>query len=192
MRAPPIIGSFVLVASFAAGASIVAACASAPDNTRVTDIYTTDNAYEQFVGNNGGPKPLLSVDQFIELKCGALDCHGQVGRPLRIFSSDGLRLVDDAGATSGDHTPTSTSEQFANYTAAISVQPELTSAVFAGFADPDSLLLLRKPLQAERHKGGQVIVNGDPGYRCIRGWLLGVADFDACNEAITGQPLPKN
>jgi hypothetical protein len=186
MRAPRIIGSLVLASSFAAGVGVVGACASAPDNTRITDIYTTDNAYEQFIGLNGDAAQAGSPELFLELKCGGLDCHGQVGRPLRIFSATGLRLVDDAGATSGDPThPTSDDEKFANYTAAIGVQPELTSAVFAGFADPDVLLLLRKPLQAERHKGGQVIVNGDSGYQCLRGWLLGVANFAACGDAIS-------
>jgi hypothetical protein len=181
MRAHSLIGTLVLAVSCAAATG---ACASAPDNTRITDIYTTDNSYEQFVGRNGNNQEQGSVEGFLEVKCASLDCHGQVGRPLRLFSQNGLRLVDDAGAVSGGTQATSDSEKFANYTAAIGVQPELTSAVFAGFADPNQLLLLRKPLQAERHKGGQVIVNGDSGYKCLYGWLVGVMDFQSCKDAV--------
>jgi hypothetical protein len=144
------------------------ACASTPDPSRVTQIYTSPNAFEEFAGGGGN----VGVEGFLAARCGTLDCHGQIGRPLRIFSQFGLRLVDDAGNVSGG-APTTPSEVFADYTAAIGVQPELTSEVFAGNDDPHVLLLLRKPLQRERHKGGQVLQPGDPGDNCLSSWLSG-------------------
>ncbi len=174
------------IAALALGAGVAfvvaTACGPSPDSSRVTDIFTTDNAFEQFVGKNEQTQDGPGVEGFLEARCASLDCHGQVGRPLRVFSQNGLRIVDEAGNVSGGN-GTTFDEMFANYTAAISVQPELTSQVFAGGADPTSLLLMRKPLQAERHKGGQIIVAGDDGYNCLYGWLVGVMDFDACKRA---------
>ena len=136
-------------------------------------------------GGNSGVQGMLAR------KCGTLDCHGSIGRSLRIFSQYGLRLVDDAGATSGGPQATSPAEVFANYISAISVQPELTSKVFYGLEDPHALLLLRKPLALERHKGGQVLQSGDRGDLCLTSWLqdgleepdgaLLTIDNDSCN-----------
>ena len=68
------------------------------------------------------------------------------------------------------------------------MQPELTSEVFAGNFDPHVLLLLRKPMQLERHKGGQVIQAGDTGDTCLTSWLssgtpTGGVDYTACGNA---------
>jgi hypothetical protein len=145
---------------------VVVACASSPDPTEVTNIYTSPNAYVDFAG--GGAN--AGVQGMLANKCGTLDCHGSIGRSLRIFSQNGLRLVDDAGDVPGGGA-TTPAEVFANYTAAISVQPELTSKVFYGLEDPHVLLLLRKPLGLERHKGGVVLVSGDPGDLCLSTWL---------------------
>lgn len=145
---------------------LIAACASPPDTSRVTQIYTPDNAFVTFAG--GGA--LVGPDAVLAQRCGTLDCHGSIGRPLRIFSADGLRLVDEAGNIPGG-APETQDEKFANFTAAISVQPELTSEVFAGNFDPHVLLLLRKPLGLERHKGGQVSQGGDYIDQCLTSWL---------------------
>jgi hypothetical protein len=175
----------VIVASLAAflTAGIVIACASAPDTAAVTNIYTTANAFSDFAG--GGSN--VGVVTFLAYRCGTLDCHGQIGRPLRIFSQDGLRLVDDAQNVSGGGATTE-SEIFADYTSAIGVQPELTSRVFAGLADPHSLLLLRKPLGLERHKGGTIFSAGSDSDNCITSWLEsyegGAAmNYQACKNA---------
>ncbi len=40
-------------------------------------------------------------------------------------------------------------------------------------ADPYSLLLLKKPLFIENHKGGKVLASGDDAEKCITGWLKG-------------------
>ena len=153
----------LIVLSCAAGAS---SCASIPDQNRFTVILTPDpGQYQQ------------GVSFFMERRCGTLDCHGQDGRPMRIYGARGLRLPNDAGLTpaTGD---TTQAEQLANFRAVVGLQPEQMSRVIAsGGQNPESLLLLQKPLGLDfggaRHKGGSVIASGlaDPGYVCLTQWL---------------------
>jgi hypothetical protein len=180
------VGGALALSLLAAG--IIVACAGTPNASEVTNIYTSQSAFTDFAG--GGAN--AGVQGFLAAKCGTLDCHGSIGRPLRIFSQYGLRLVDDAGDVPGG-APTTEAEIFANYTSAISVQPELTSKVFYGLEDPHVLLLLRKPLALERHKGGQVLASGDNGDLCLTSWLEDgleepdgapiTIDNQACNNA---------
>lgn len=144
----------------------VASCASVPDANRYTVILTPDPVQYQ-----------KGVSLFMERRCGTLDCHGQDGRPMRIYGARGLRLPNDAGLTPANGDTTS-AEQLANFRAVVGLQPEQMSRVVAsGGQNPESLLLLQKPLGLEfggaRHKGGSVIASGqaDPGYRCLTGWL---------------------
>ncbi len=172
-------------------AGIVVACASTPDTGEVTNIYTSADAFVDFAGDPGTPTN-SGVVGFLSLKCGTLDCHGSMGRSLRIFSQYGLRLVDEAGDVPGGN-PTTPAEIFADFISAISVQPELTSKVFYGLDDPHSLLILRKPLGLERHKGGQVLSSGDNGDLCLTSWFEDgleypdgaplTIDNTACNNA---------
>ncbi|HEY2516025.1 MAG TPA: hypothetical protein VGI39_34375 [Polyangiaceae bacterium] len=162
-----------------AAAGVLLACASAPNSSEVTQIFTGKASYEEFHGSANQ----VGVQAVLAARCGTLDCHGSMGRPLRIFSQFGLRLVDDAGNVSGG-AATTEAEIFADYSAAISVQPELTSKVFAGIDDPHVLLLLRKPLARERHKGGQVFQSGDDGDNCLSSWLSAQGvDYTACKNA---------
>jgi hypothetical protein len=181
---PRFVGSAVLACAIASSFVLVAACGPTPDPNRVTNIYTPDDAFEQYAGGAVGTSQTsqIGVDGFLAARCATLDCHGQVGRPLRLFSQDGLRIVDDAGDYPGGAKETE-DEIFANFTAAIGLQPELTSEVFAGNYDPHVLLILRKPLQLERHKGGQVLQANDPGDTCLTSWLSGNVDFTACATA---------
>jgi len=167
-------------------AAVIVACAASPDTTEVTQIYTTGNAYTDFAGGVGSDGKVHSgVIGFVAHTCGTLDCHGEIGRPFRLFSRDGLRLVDEAGDIPGG-SPTTEAEILADYTSAISVQPELTSKVFYGLEDPHVLLLLRKPLGLERHKGGTVISGGSNGDLCLSSWLTdgtGPLNQNACDQA---------
>jgi hypothetical protein len=147
------------------GAAVVGSgntsCATAPDNKRFTEIVQPDYAsYREF------------VDPYIQRRCGTLDCHGQPGRAYRIYGYGGFRLYNlDASLVSGQDI-TREEEIVANYQAAISLEPEEMSRVIAKQgADPNSLLLLRKPLRLERHKGGPSMAEDDPGYRCVVAWL---------------------
>lgn len=159
------------------------ACASVPDETRFTNVYVGDSAriQEQFAGG---------VSFFLERRCGTLDCHGQAGRPLRIYGNRGLRLRNDGGLTpsTGDTTP---QEITANYRSVVGLEPEEFSRVIAANGrDADKLLLVRKPLGIDNrsgvaHKGGSVVQVGaaDDGYACLITWLEGNAALDRCQNA---------
>ena len=157
----------LFVALFPIGLVALIACASVPDENRVTPILQPD--YQQF--DQG------FVSYFLERRCGTLDCHGQVGRPLRIYGRYGLRLLNDAGLTpiTGD---TTEAERAANYRAVVGLEPEEMSRVVSGEDSPESLLIILKPLGDEedsrgvRHKGGSLISRGDAfGYECLTRWL---------------------
>lgn len=166
-------------------------CADSPDSKRTTKILAPDQLqFETF------------VSPFLERKCATLDCHGQVGRPLRLYSGRGLRLPNGGGdgGTIGSVFPGSSDttgfERTANYRAVIGLEPELISRVEAGLAKPRDLLLLQKPLGLgsvpESHKGGQVLAPmGDPGEACLATWLLagaqnGSFDSASCTKAAGG------
>lgn len=130
-----------------------------------------------------------TVSPVLEKRCGTLDCHGQVGRPLRIYSGNGLRLPVDGGGIPGS-SPTTQDEVTANYRAVIGLEPEELTRVVAGEDPPRSLLLLKKPLLLEAHKGGPAFAPvNDPGETCITSWVdpnsAGI-DKNACNQAIAG------
>ena len=165
------------LAPFAALSALAAAlaCASGVNEKRTTTILAPDQlAFE------------TNVSPFLEKRCGTLDCHGQVGRPLRLYSGRGLRIPNDAGLYPGTG-DTSLKEKAANYRAVIALEPEQLSRVVGGKADARSLLLLQKPLDIgspESHKGGPVLApQGDPGETCLTSWLYGTIDTAACAKA---------
>lgn len=155
---------FVMAGAAAFALSTASSCALIPDPDRVTEIVQPDIAsYVQH------------VDPFLARRCGTLDCHGQPGRAYRIYSREGLRLSGDeeagAGLVSGQQ-PTTVDEIRANFSSAVGLEPEQMSRVVASpDSDPNTLLLLRKPLLLERHKGGPALAQDDSGYKCIVGWL---------------------
>lgn len=164
--------------------SLAAACTAFQQNA-VTEVTGPD--FGQFstpstVGPDGGTT--AGVDALLEKRCGTLDCHGQMGRPLRIFGQDGLRLISEDAANTPGVQPTTPTEYVANYQSVIGLQPELMTEVVQGNAPPTDLLLLRKPLQLERHKGGPVLHTGDYGTTCILSWLAGKTDYVVCGLAI--------
>jgi len=162
-------------------ASIVAlgvACSSFDQNA-VTEVTGAD--FGEFSVNSVAADGAVSVgvDAVLEQRCGSLDCHGQMGRALRLFSQNGLRLISQDAANTPGVQPTTQTELIANYQAVVGLQPELMTEVVQGNAPPTALLLLRKPLQLERHKGGPVIAPGDSAYNCIVSWLGGPTQFNA-------------
>jgi hypothetical protein len=157
-----------------------AAC-SGFNSGALTEVAGPD--YGQFAGTlpDGGVVP--GVSAMLEKRCGTLDCHGQVGRPLRIYGSLGLRFVYGDASDRPGLQPTTDIEHKANYQSVIGLQPELMTEVVQGNAPPEALLLLRKPLQLERHEGGQVFVGGDVTYTCLTSWLSGQIDTTSCQGA---------
>jgi hypothetical protein len=164
--------------SLAVVAAAVGSCAPTPDTSQMTTITTPD--YLAWEGSKTNP----GVHTFLEKRCGTLDCHGQVGRPFRLFSQDGLRATNDSGIVSGVQ-PDTPSEIYSNYLAAIGLQPEEMSRVVSGQDPPTELLLVTKPTMMETHKGGQVIVPGDVSYRCLTTWLT-------FNEPVTAEERQTN
>ena len=120
------------------------------------------------------------------LTCGTLDCHGQRGRNLRLFGNHGLRLAarDDPGGL-----PTNAAEYDADYWSLIGLEPETLDLVMrTRGADPELLSLFRKPRGSDDHKGGAVMTPQDPLDRCLRSWLAGTLDEDACKAAGPQRP----
>jgi|SRR5580704_15002788 hypothetical protein len=128
-----------------------------------------------------------SVADAMELHCGTLDCHGQVGRNMRLYGQYGLRLDPKDDPL---NEPTSDAEYDASYESIVGLEPETMSLVVQHLAPPEALTMIRKPAGLEEHKGGQLFVQGDPLDRCMVGWLTGAFDADACNTVVQA-PRPE-
>jgi len=116
--------------------------------------------------------------------CGSLDCHGQVGRNLRLYSQAGLRL----DAYPSLEIPVSDAEVLADYQSVVALEPEQLALVVRDHgADPERLTLVRKARGREHHKGGTAVVVGDAVDRCLVSWLAGDVDDAACTD---GAMLP--
>lgn len=116
------------------------------------------------------------VHPVVRFSCASLDCHGQPGRPLRLYAEEGLRLRAELRGT-----PLTAEEAEWNVASFAGVDPAATS--------PEANLVLAKPVVGEMsHVGGDVWTSReDPGYRCVRAWLAGESDelenIVACAEA---------
>lgn len=159
----------------------VSACGYDPNET--TTLYLPD--YEIYK---------TQIHQFMNQQCGTLDCHGQVGRPLRIYGQRGLRLFSDEAKLTPGGKPTEEAEYRDTYESIIGLEPEATRRVIACEQDPSTLLLLRKPSgfapregntsdgEGERHKGGRVTTSSGVGYACLYGWLRAGCEEDGFGE----------
>ena len=121
------------------------------------------------------------VADALQLSCATLDCHGQVGRNLRIYGYGGLRL-SDADNPLGD--PTTDLEYLASYESLVSLEPESLSGVVTLQTNPDQLSLIRKARGLEHHKGGQRAQPGDSLDRCMVLWLIGEFAPDPCLDVV--------
>jgi hypothetical protein len=154
------------------------ACASTPDDGSSPSLAVTglDRAsYETM------------VQPVVERRCGSLDCHGTLARGLRVYGTNSLRLPNDAGLAVGNGKTTSAEAQ-ATYASLVGLEPEKTSAFAAKSPrtsdDAYALVILSKPLERERHRGGLSLRRGEPAEQCIRAWLLGAPDAAACTAAL--------
>jgi hypothetical protein len=142
--------------------------------------------------------PFVPVSAVLEQRCGSLDCHGSLGRPLRIYGYTGLRhaatytvdengqvrlaeevkaYVDPVVAEANDLFPgggaaaTTPTEMAQTIRSICGLQPEVMRQVVLEGAEAEKLLLLSKPLHLERHKGWKVFERGSLDHRCIASWL---------------------
>lgn len=151
------------------------ACITSVDSGATSPLALPDK--DQFI-NQG-------VGAFMEKRCGALDCHGQIGRPLRIFSANGLRLNDGPNGTR-DTRETQPDEKLANYYSVVGLEPEQISVSRVSEGAYDDFLLLKKPLSIEgggvRHKGGPVLRSTDSGFECMITWISGAVNKAKCDD----------
>lgn len=171
----------VALATWLAAAAVVllgSACVTSVDSGVVSPLALPDK--QQFFDQG--------VDLFMEKRCGALDCHGQIGRPLRIYSQNGLRMVDGNKQGARDTRPTTPEELQANYYSVVGLEPEEISKSRVSQGAFTDFLLLKKPLSIEgggvRHKGGPVIRSTDSGFECLITWISGNANKAKCDDGV--------
>jgi hypothetical protein len=139
------------------------------------------------------------VADYLDHRCGSLDCHGDTQRNLIIYGCNGLRLDGVEPGCPPTRAPQATTEEYAaTYASLVGLEPEVMNEVIANHgADPDSLTFVRKARGEEAHKGGQLIDAGDVQDQCITMWLAGsllaIGDAAApwatvCQEAIATTP----
>jgi hypothetical protein len=151
--------------------AIAAACSSPSPTATVQETTPSEASFP--------PVALVLVQT-----CGTLDCHGQVGRNLRIYGNTGLRLRASDVPTS--LLPTSADEISQDFASLVGLEPEIMSEVVADKgADPERLTFIRKMRGLESHKGNAVVVAGDARDVCITSWLAGATNDAQCTVALT-------
>ena len=146
-------------------------------------------ASERFQAQLPDRASFAPIAHMLERHCGTLDCHGQVGRNLRVYGNEGLRLSE----TDRPLMPACTTDDEIDqdYEAVVGLEPELMSTVIMeGGAQPERLTLVRKARGTEHHKGGAVINDADDADRCLTSWLAGATDSDACRRAVPKSDCP--
>jgi hypothetical protein len=169
-----------------AGAALaLAACSSVDPEAKVTIDGPS-------FGTQGSS--FLPVSSVLERRCGTLDCHGSMYRPLKIYGQIGLRRPEPKGSTnvksykdyySGGTEPTTEAELLDNYLSVIGLEPEILEAVVIKKEPPETLTLVRKPRLREKHKGGLIWTASDPGDLCLLNWLTGDEDTAPCDQELS-------
>ncbi len=172
---------------FIGGALAVAitaiACQLAPANERTGIDAPNLVEFETF-----------GVGDYLDHRCGSLDCHGQSTRNLTMWGCFGLRLDPDEtglapGCRASGGVNTQTNEYEASYRSLVGLEPAVMSAVVAGGgAHPELLTFIRKARGWDAHKGGALVTPGDDQDTCMTSWLAGATDSAACQRATTETP----
>lgn len=171
----------------------VSSCASVPSDARI-GVDAPSGSEQEF-------RP---VAQYLNHRCGTLDCHGQTGRNLRIWGCEGMRLDpmdipqcdrSKAGANASGQLvfgkATTPAEDQATYRSLVGLEPTVMTAVVDGKGiHPELLTFVRKSRGTETHKGGALVTPGDYQDNCITSWLQGHTDAMACGLAITYPQFP--
>ncbi len=162
-------------------AACLAACSIPPSNATVAIDAPSE-----------APTEWQPVADYLDHRCGGLDCHGDVQRNLIIYGCDGLRLDpnDVPGCQTGPNAPATTAAEYAaTYRSLVGLEPvPMSEVVASGGQDPELLTFVRKATGEEAHKGGTLIALGtDAGAvqdECITSWLAGATNTSACAQAI--------
>jgi len=134
------------------------------------------------------------VQPYVQARCATLDCHGDSGRALRLYSELGLRreaVLRTLPVSEGRDPTAITPEELSDNQLAFAALATATSK-------PTEHLALLKPLAVSqggiKHEGRAAwLTTDDPGYRCLRGYLVGdLADDLAtvCAEALSALSTP--
>lgn len=164
------------IATLATTAAVVSVSACLGDDPTAVDVFQCQDR-ESFINY---------VSPVMELRCGGLDCHGHLQRPMRLYSRYGLRLIDPAvpalaDLESGAGLETTREEREWNYAAVCNVEPtKMDDAVANLGVSASELLLIRKARGEEQHKGGHQIAEGDLYDQCITGWASAATSEDVC------------
>jgi hypothetical protein len=165
-----------------AWACAAAGCSTAPSDARI--VLALPHSSEAAFG---------PVADYLDHRCGSLDCHGNVARNLRIWGCEGMRLspTDAPICNRLGGKKTTPMEHTATYESLVGLEPTAMSAVVLDNGqDPQLLTFVRKARGQESHKGGALIVLGDDQDRCITSWLAGATDTMACGNAISLPNFP--
>jgi hypothetical protein len=167
--------------------TVIAECTNGPGNPSGCNTPT----FADFMPAGDDNNKIVGVGDFMIQRCGSLDCHGQVGRPLRLYGKDALRLADaGTGGTAPSTLNNTTPQEYqADFDTIVALQPEDMARVMTGIQDPNTLLLLLKPTNSLVHKGGPVIFASPPdyGFLCLVDWLT----YDKFDAAGTAGNCPK-
>jgi hypothetical protein len=165
----------------------VLSCASVPADARIGVDAPSDSVSQW-----------QPVARFLGHRCGSLDCHGQMGRNLRIWGCEGMRLdphdIPSCTRLLGGK-DTTAAEYEATYRSLVGLEPTVMSVVYDGGGQhPELLTFVRKARGIETHKGGTLVSPGDYQDNCITSWLQGKTgkgtDMNQCNFALTFPQFP--
>ena len=157
--------------------ALLALTTAACNDTTIDEVALAPGDEETFA---------TDVQEYVGYRCASLDCHGDMGRTLRLYAERGLRLE-----TALRDRPITSAELRNNI---------LAMAAFGYATEPvEENLILLKPLVTSAggmaHKGGDVwATTSDPGYRCLAAWLANRSSEtvaqQACDEA-TANVVPE-
>lgn len=117
------------------------------------------------------------LQRYVGVRCGSLDCHGDMGRAMRVYAVDGLRITPDLRGL-----PISDGEIAVNVEVFESFAYETTEAT------KNQILLkaLSTDAGGQAHEGNTIWLDTqDLGYRCLLGYFLREPEADACEQAFT-------
>ena len=168
------------------------ACSFPPSDAR---IGIDAPSFQQYTAD--APQ-LTSVGDFLDHRCGSLDCHGNPQRNLQFWGCDGQRLPVEGGIAAQNHPGclisggmnTTAEEYYASYRSLVALEPAVMSEVVKAGAkgNPDLLTFVRKARGEESHTGGMLVTPGDDGDICMTAWLIGPSNTAACASAIATTP----
>lgn len=117
------------------------------------------------------------VQTYVGYRCASLDCHGDMGRTLRLYAERGLRLEDVL------RDRPLTGNEIGENLLSIAAFDSLDAPV-----EENQILLKALAVSAGgmAHIGGAVWPDADdPGYRCVAAWLSGTSEENQARAACT-------